>query len=53
MNELGISDELLAQIKHDYALNRRLSAPYLQRKWKLSAETAMKVVRHLTAGWKR
>lgn len=48
-----IDSDLLNAIKLDYALNRRLSAPYLQRKWKIDYETAKKIVTHLTAGMKK
>ena len=48
-----IDKELLNAIKQDYALNRRLSAPYLQRKWKIDYETAKKIVDHLTVGMKK
>ncbi len=47
---MKIEQQLLNQIKHDYALHRRLSVPYLQRKWKLSAEMASEVVKYLTTG---
>lgn len=50
---MEIDPKLLSQIKLDYALNRRLSAPYLMRKWKLTHEMANKIVVHLTAGMKR
>lgn len=50
---MKIDQELLNQIKHDYALHRRLSIPYLQRKWKISAELAGEIVKHLTVGMKK
>lgn len=42
--------KLLNQIKQDYALNTRLSVPYLQRKWKFSDKMAAEVVKYLTVG---
>jgi len=50
---MKMDHQLLNQIKHDYALHRQLSVPYLQRKWKISAELAIEIVKHLTAGMKK
>lgn len=50
---MKIDENLLNQIKLDYALHRRLSVPYIQRKWKISAEMAKEIVKHLTAGMKK
>lgn len=50
---MKIDRELLNSIKQDYALHRRLSVAYLQRKWKISAELAKEIVNHLTAGMKK
>jgi len=50
---MKIDQTLLEQIKHDYALNRRLSISYLQRKWKIGFDLADAIVKHLTAGMKK
>lgn len=50
---MKIDNELLNRIKQDYALHRRLSTPYLQRKFKISAELAQEIVKHLTVGMKK
>lgn len=50
---MKIEQNLLNQIKQDYALNRRLSVPYLQRKWKIGHDLATEIVKHLTAGMKK
>jgi hypothetical protein len=49
---MKIDREILMQIRHDYALHRKLSAPYLQRKWRLTREMADEVVKYLTIGMK-
>lgn len=50
---MKLDNNLLNQIKLDYALNKRLSVPYIQRKWKVGAEMASAIVKHLTAGMKK
>ena len=50
---MKIDNNLLNQIKQDYALHRRLSVPSLQRKWKIGPDLALAIVKHLTAGMKK
>lgn len=50
---MKLDKQILTEIRHDYALHRKLSAPYLQRKWKLTREMADEVIKYLTAGMKR
>ena len=50
---IKISEDILRQIQYNYTITGKLSIPYMQRKWKLSAEMAGEVVKHLTAGMKK
>lgn len=50
---MKLDHNLLNQIRKDYALHRHISVPYLQRKWKIGAEMATAIVKHLTAGMKK
>ncbi len=49
---MKLPEDILKEIQHHYTLHRRLSIPYLQRKWKLSADMATEVVKYLTIGMK-